>query len=52
MRPMLSKRSLLLLAAAGVCSFLAVAGLVTYAAAGLARFHRIESRRATIVIAV
>src|SRR6266536_1072540 len=48
---MFSKRSLLLLAAVGVCSFLAVVGLVTYAAAGLARFHRIESRRSTIVYA-
>ena len=48
--PMLSKRSLLLLAAVAVCSLLVV-GLGVYAAAGLARFHRIESRRATIVYA-
>src|SRR5206468_4904482 len=48
--PMLSKRSLLLLGAVGVCSLLVV-GLGTYAAAGLARFHRTESRRATLVYA-
>ena len=47
---MLSKRSLLLLVAVGVCSLIVV-GLGTYAAAGLARFHRIESRRSTIVYA-
>ncbi|HET7296671.1 MAG TPA: PBP1A family penicillin-binding protein, partial [Gemmatimonadales bacterium] len=45
-----SKRLLLLLATVGVASLLII-GLGTYAATGLARFQRIESRRATLVYA-
>ena len=50
MRPMLSRRYIVPLAAAGLGSLLLVT-LGIYATTGLARFQRIEARRATLVYA-